>query len=155
MRENSCFIWENVAKNVAELSFGCSAGDALDVELLHDDEQHRDRDGHDYAPCAELGKVAVAVHLVHHGKEAQRYGLICRYAGGHDDRCVDEVHPGMQEGADDGVHHNGLGQGQDNPPARVAPDRARNGQPGPGLSYGQALLPSEKAANNGIQHAWE
>src|SRR5699024_431147 len=56
------------------LTFVCAGGDSCNVELLHDDEQHRDGDGDQHAACTEQGKVIVDQRAREHVVQANRDG---------------------------------------------------------------------------------
>ena len=48
-----------------------AGGDALDVELLHDDKQDGDGDGHQHTACTEERKVIVDQGLLQHIIQAE------------------------------------------------------------------------------------
>ena len=58
------------------LTFVCAGGDSCNVELLHDDEQHRDGDGDQHAACTEQGKVIVDQRAREHVVQANRDGPV-------------------------------------------------------------------------------
>lgn len=92
----------------------CAGGDALDVELLHDDEQNGNGDGHQHAACAEQRKIVVDQRTGQHVVQADGHCPVGTDAGVEDHLCHDKVGPGHHEGVDDGVDQNRLGHGNDN-----------------------------------------
>ena len=58
-----------------------AGGDALDVELLHDDKQYRDGNGHQYTACTELTKVSIDQTLIQHIVQTDSNSPLGRYAG--------------------------------------------------------------------------
>ena len=94
-------------------TLGSAGGDALDVELLHDDKQHRDGDSHQDAACAEAGEVAVDQSLLQHVVQADCHRPVRRNAGVQDHLCHNKVGPRRQEGADNGVHQDRAGHRDD------------------------------------------
>ena len=90
-------------------TLGSAGGDALDVELLHDDKQHRDGDSHQDAACAEAGEVAVDQSLLQHVVQADGNRPVRADTGVQDHLCHNKVGPRGQEGADNGVHQDRAG----------------------------------------------
>ena len=99
-------------KEDSALALVCAGGDALDVELLHDDEQDGDGDGHQHAACTEERKVVVDQRFLQHIVQADGHRPVGRKAGVQDHLGHHEVRPRHHEGADDGVHQNGSGHRQ-------------------------------------------
>ena len=99
-------------KEDSALALVCAGGDALDVELLHDDEQDGDGDGHQHAACTEECKVVVDQRFLQHIVQADGHRPVGGKAGVQDHLGHHKVRPRHHEGADDGVHQNGSGHGQ-------------------------------------------
>ena len=89
-----------------------AVGHTLHIELLHNQEQNGNGDGNQHAAAAELGEVGIDQALIQHPVQAHRHGVVGGDSGVEDHLGVDEIHPGCQEAADNGIDDNGLGGGQ-------------------------------------------
>ena len=99
-------------KEDSGLALVCAGGDALHIELLHNDEQDGDGDGYQHTACAEERKVVVDQRFLQHIVQADGHRPVGGKAGVQDHLGHHEVRPRYHEGADDGVHQNGSGHGQ-------------------------------------------
>ncbi len=117
-----------------------ASGDAVDVELLHDNEQDGDGNGNHDTPGDEPGEVGGrrALRRVYHVVQPVRDGIGLRVPRGReDDPGEDEVGPRRDEGGQCSVHNDWLRHRQpdvqEHLPARGAVDfrrlvdRTRNG----------------------------
>ena len=89
-----------------------AGGDALDVELLHDDKQDGDGDGHQHTACTEERKVIVDQGLLQHIIQTDSHCPVGRDARIQDHFCHHEIGPWNHERADDGIDQDRLGHGQ-------------------------------------------
>ena len=89
-----------------------AGGDALDVELLHDDKQDGDGDRHQHTACTEKCKVVVDQGLLQHIIQTDSHCPVGRDARIQDHFCHHEIGPWNHERADDGIDQDRLGHGQ-------------------------------------------
>ena len=62
----------------SKLTLVCAGGDSLNVELLHDDKQDGNGNGHQYTACTELRKIRINQTLIQHLVQTNGNGIFGR-----------------------------------------------------------------------------